>query len=298
MKPETQQRWRCAKIANFVEMVQKRRTARFLPKPFAHQLLVVSSPRPRWFQFSALTLVSKAQALAGVPLVGLVFGVSKKACLASWPWALIVHMYIYIYTSLFTYTNIFTIYTRFLKEFIWVYVPFRIIPAIPPNYDCLKQTFPKKAVKVVVDSKTHYCAACSGTPARGSTRIKIGAGKMSFLDRSPLNCSRQMSWFDLILMICMNIRSNIFTYTCLIYTIDLYAHEPTNVYTSKLNIDKYIHVYLFLDQLYSRYIPVNEAFGWEERDGGHPPFRSPSDGVLIIYYLSLIKRKVFHHHPQ
>ena len=113
MKPETQQRWRCAKIANFVEMVQKRRTARFLPKPFAHQLLVVSSPRPRWFQFSALTLVSKAQALAGVPLVGLVFGVSKKACLASWPWALIVHMYIYIYIFIYIYKHIYYIHEVF-----------------------------------------------------------------------------------------------------------------------------------------------------------------------------------------
>ena len=60
-------------------MVQQRRTARFLPKPFAHQLLAVFSPRPRWFQFSALTLVSKAQALAGVPLVGACFwGLKNK----------------------------------------------------------------------------------------------------------------------------------------------------------------------------------------------------------------------------
>ena len=54
-------------------------TARFLPKPCAHQLLVVSSPRPRWFQLNALNLVSKAQALADVPYMGPVFGVSKTS---------------------------------------------------------------------------------------------------------------------------------------------------------------------------------------------------------------------------
>ena len=52
-------------------------TARFLPKPCAYQLLVVSSPRPRWFQLNALNFVSKVQVLADVPYIGPVFGVSK-----------------------------------------------------------------------------------------------------------------------------------------------------------------------------------------------------------------------------
>ena len=53
--------------------------ARFLPKPCAYQLLVVSSPRPPWFQLNALNLVSKAQVLADVPYMGPVFGVSKTS---------------------------------------------------------------------------------------------------------------------------------------------------------------------------------------------------------------------------
>ena len=53
--------------------------ARFPPKPSAHQLLVVSSPRPHWFQLIALNLVSKAQPLTDVPYVGPVFGVSKTS---------------------------------------------------------------------------------------------------------------------------------------------------------------------------------------------------------------------------
>ena len=60
----------------FVEMVQKRR----LQQGFrAHQLLVVSSPRPHWFQLIALNLVSKAQRLTDVPYLGPVFGVSKTS---------------------------------------------------------------------------------------------------------------------------------------------------------------------------------------------------------------------------
>ena len=60
-------------------MTKTQDTARFLPKPCAHQLLVVSSPRPRWLQLNALNLVSKAQALADVPYMGPVFGVSKTS---------------------------------------------------------------------------------------------------------------------------------------------------------------------------------------------------------------------------
>ena len=57
-------------------MVQKRR----LQQGFrAHQLLVVSSPRPHWFQLIALNLVSKAQRLTDVPYLGPVFGVSKTS---------------------------------------------------------------------------------------------------------------------------------------------------------------------------------------------------------------------------
>ena len=40
---------------------------------------MVSSPRPRRFQLNALNLVSKAQALADVPYMGPVFGVSKTS---------------------------------------------------------------------------------------------------------------------------------------------------------------------------------------------------------------------------
>ena len=40
---------------------------------------MVSSPRPRWLQLNALNLVSKAQALADVPYMGPVFGVSKTS---------------------------------------------------------------------------------------------------------------------------------------------------------------------------------------------------------------------------
>ena len=65
--------------------------ATILCVPPNRALLVVSSPRPRWFQLSALNLVSKAQALADMPHVGPVFGVSKQAILASWLWALIVN---------------------------------------------------------------------------------------------------------------------------------------------------------------------------------------------------------------
>ena len=60
-------------------LVSMAAAATILCVPPNRALLVVSSPRPRWFQLSALNLVSKAQALADMPHVGPVFGVSKTS---------------------------------------------------------------------------------------------------------------------------------------------------------------------------------------------------------------------------
>ena len=69
---------------------------------------MVSSPRPRWFQLSALNLVSKAQALADVPYVGPVLGVSKTSIsgfVAVGPHCIYVYMlYINIY-NIYSYTG-------------------------------------------------------------------------------------------------------------------------------------------------------------------------------------------------
>ena len=169
--------------------------------------------------------------------MGLVFGVSKKTSLASWLWALIVYMYmyIYIYTSLFTYTNIYYIHEVFEG------IHLGICTISDPSSDSpqlwlFETTFPKKAVKVVVDSKTHYCAACSGTPGVNPKKNRSGEDVLFGQKSVELFKTDELVWFDT--MICMNICSNIFTYTWLIYTINLYAHEPTNVFTYNKNIDK------------------------------------------------------------
>ncbi len=52
IKPETQERRHCGKMTIFVEMAQKRRLQQGFCQKHARQLLVVSSPRPRWFQLS------------------------------------------------------------------------------------------------------------------------------------------------------------------------------------------------------------------------------------------------------
>ena len=61
----------------------------------------VSSPRPRSFQLSVVNIVSKAQALADVPYVGPVFGVSKtriSGFVAVGPHCIYIYIYyIFIY---------------------------------------------------------------------------------------------------------------------------------------------------------------------------------------------------------
>ena len=61
---------------------------------------MVSSPRPRWLQLNALNLVSKAQALADMPYMGPVFGVSKTSIsgfVAVGPHCIYIYIYICIW---------------------------------------------------------------------------------------------------------------------------------------------------------------------------------------------------------
>ena len=77
-----QECWHCRKVTIFVEMAQKRRLQQGFCQIHArasYPWSAVSSPRPRSFQLSVVNIVSKAQALADVPYVGPVFGVSKTS---------------------------------------------------------------------------------------------------------------------------------------------------------------------------------------------------------------------------
>ena len=94
---------------------------------------MVSSPRPRWFQLNALNLVSKAQALADVPYMGPVLGVSKTSisgfvavgphCIYIYIYIYSFFVYVYLYICKYIYIFIFVLYIHvFIYVFLFVYI--------------------------------------------------------------------------------------------------------------------------------------------------------------------------------